>query len=83
MPYIQVINGVRHEREDPPGPTAEEITAGIKNAALIALQATDIDIPRAIEDLYDAVVLLGSQLPPDLSNKIAAKKAARSAYLSL
>jgi hypothetical protein len=54
-------------------------------AACVALQATDADMPRCVEDLIDTAIAKGNyaaaDLPATLQTRYTAKKAARAAYL--
>ena len=60
-----------------------EIAAIEKQDALNVLIATDVDMTRTDEDMADSLLAAGISLLPEIPTKLANKKAARSAYLSL
>ncbi|MGD0229906.1 MAG: hypothetical protein ABSC19_06035 [Syntrophorhabdales bacterium] len=57
-----------------------------KYALLLALQATDAEMPRAAEDVIGALITAGTialtALPAATQTRYNAKKAARAAYLA-
>ena len=63
--------------------TAAEITDIAKQDAYNILIATDADMTRTDEDMADSLLAAGITLLPEIPTKLANKKAARSAYLSL
>jgi len=84
MPLTYKRDGVRHEMtpEQEAAFLAEQSAARAENAQVFwraAMQASDRDMPRALEDLLDAMPQVVATLPEQTRAKLADKKALRAA----